>query len=73
MTDQNQQFDPRPEPLPASQRAASTAPQPTQGGPAGSAGGAVAASQPESPLAGQLPGWDLLPPASLLPRRRPAR
>jgi hypothetical protein len=38
---------------------------------------AAAASQAagpgDSPLASQLPAWDLLPPASLLPRKRPAR
>jgi hypothetical protein len=74
MTDQDQQFRPLPAPpQPVSQGATSTAPQPTQGGPAGSAGSAVPVGPPESPLAGQLPGWDLQPPASLLLRRRPAR
>lgn len=72
MTDQDQQFRPRPAPQPVPQGATSTAPQSTLGGPAGSAGSAVPAP-PESPFAGQLPGWDLLPPASLLLRRRPAR
>jgi len=36
----------------------------------------AAASQPhsfESPLASQLPAWDLLPPHTMLVRRRPIR
>ena len=41
-------------------RAASTPPEPPTG-------------RPESPLASQLPSWDLVPPHTLLVRRRPVR
>jgi hypothetical protein len=69
MTDQTQPSRPQPAPGLAPQRPISTASEAA----ASSAGGGVAAGPLESPLAGQLPGWDLLPPASLLLRRRPSR
>jgi hypothetical protein len=51
--------------------AAATAGQPEQA--AVPAAAPPAAGAGESPLASQLPRWDLLPPASPLLRRRPAR
>jgi hypothetical protein len=44
----------------------------TPSAPASAATASVQAGLPESPLASQLPSWDLLPGHTLLVRRRPA-
>ena len=47
--------------------------QPTEGPHSGLTGEPSAPRPPESPLASQLPPWDLVPNDMLLVRRRPAR
>ena len=47
-----------------------TAPDPNRPAPAAAS---VPTPRPESPLASQLPAWDLVPPHTLLVRRRPVR